>query len=280
MTTTTATLTVAEADQLADLEAVIAQGLQTFVRVGQALLTIRDNRLYRKTHETFEEYCRERWEMTKDSANRVIRAAEVVEVMSPIGLTPATESQARELAPLKDDPDAMRAVWETANERTDGKPTAKVIRECREELTAEPEILDAEVVDDDVPDHWEPPQDPDERRRFRMAKVHQQIAIIEKALDQIPGILMDKSIDGGDVREFNEEVRSMLDLMIKKAGGAKEFTFEEQQESASRVLANDIRLWLNHLQTEPEMDDLSDREKWHVIEGLRETADALEGQLK
>lgn len=202
LATTTATLTVAEADQLADCEAVIAKGLQTFIEVGQALLTIRDNRLYRTSYGTFEEYCRKTWGMSKTHANRVIDSAEVAEVLTPIGVTPATESQARELAPLKDDPNAMRAVWETANDRTDGKPTAKVIRECREELTAEPEILDAEVVE------------------------------------------------------------------------------EGEMESASRVLANDIRLWLNHLQTKPEMDRLSDREKWHVIEGLRETADVLERKIK
>lgn len=225
LATTTAALTVAEADQLADCEAVIAKGLQTFIEVGQALLTIRDNRLYRTSYGTFEEYCRNTWGFNDRRASQIIEAAHVSKIL---GTAPATESHAAALAPLKDDPDAMRAVWETANERTDGKPTAKVIRECREELTAEPEILDAEVVEDDVPDHWELPQDPDERRRFRMAKVHQQIAIIEKALDQIPGILMEKSIDGGDVREFNEEVRSMLDLMIKKAEGAKEFTYYDQ----------------------------------------------------
>src|SRR5690606_32485692 len=119
LATTTATLTVAEADQLADCEAVIAKGLQTFIEVGQALLTIRDNRLYRTSYGTFEEYCRKTWGMSKTHANRVIDSAEVAEVLTPMGVTgerqarelgttvPTSERQARELAPLKD---AMRAV--------------------------------------------------------------------------------------------------------------------------------------------------------------------------
>src|SRR5690606_18478059 len=176
LATTTATLTVAEADQLAHCEAVIAKGLQTFIEVGQALLTIRDNRLYRTSYGTFEEYCRKTWGMSKTHANRVIDSAEVAEVLTPIGVTPATESQARELAPLKDDPDTMRAVWEAANERTDGKPTAKVIRECREELTAEPEILDAEVVEDLPP--------VDERQQWE-ARLNEEVFLIDKAIGRI-----------------------------------------------------------------------------------------------
>ena len=43
--------------RLAELELVIERGLKTFVEVGAALLGIRDGRLYRETHATFEDYC-------------------------------------------------------------------------------------------------------------------------------------------------------------------------------------------------------------------------------
>lgn len=43
------------------------------------------------------------------------------------------ESQARELAPLKGDPDKVREVYRRAEEATGGKVTAKAIREAREE---------------------------------------------------------------------------------------------------------------------------------------------------
>ena len=53
-------LSVVEVQRLEALESVIDAGMQTFVHVGNALLEIRDNRLYRNTHRTIEEYCQER----------------------------------------------------------------------------------------------------------------------------------------------------------------------------------------------------------------------------
>ena len=48
---------------LAECEDVINRGLATFVEVGNALLRIRDERLYRAEFGTFEAYCRQRWQM-------------------------------------------------------------------------------------------------------------------------------------------------------------------------------------------------------------------------
>ena len=44
----------------------------TFIEVGKALLAIRDAKLYRKTHKTFEAYCRDRWEMSRPRAYQLI----------------------------------------------------------------------------------------------------------------------------------------------------------------------------------------------------------------
>jgi len=63
----------------------LLRGLATFVEVGQALMKIRDARLYRETHETFESYCRERWGWSRRHANRTIQAAEVAGVLGPMG---------------------------------------------------------------------------------------------------------------------------------------------------------------------------------------------------
>ena len=60
-----ATGSVVIADRLAECEAVIERGQQTFIEVGQALMEIRDSRLYRETHATFEAYCNERWGWTR-----------------------------------------------------------------------------------------------------------------------------------------------------------------------------------------------------------------------
>lgn len=116
-------LSLDEGQRLVALEAVIAAGVQIFVTVGRALLDIRDGRLYRATHPTFEDYCRDRWDFSRRHANRLIEASEVVDHLGPIGPTPATESQARELTAL--DPEAQRSVWRLACDTApDGKVTA------------------------------------------------------------------------------------------------------------------------------------------------------------
>ncbi len=112
---------------LADCEQVIERTKDAFVECGRALATIRDERLYRADHGTFEDYCAARWGFTKTHANRLIDAAQVAEAVTPIGVI-ATESQARELAPLLNEPDRLREVYAQAVEQTEGKPTAAVIR--------------------------------------------------------------------------------------------------------------------------------------------------------
>lgn len=137
MTAAVATLNPAARAALAACELQIEHGLKTFFAVGQALAEIRDSRLYRGTHDTFEAYCRERWNITPQHANRLVMAAEVVGSMEPIGSIPppANEGQARALAAV---PEPERSeVWREAVERTGGKPTAKAVAEVARER-AEP----------------------------------------------------------------------------------------------------------------------------------------------
>lgn len=119
---------------LAECEAVIERGLGTFVEVGEALLRIRDDRLYRETHGTFEDYCRERWSMRRESADRFVRAAETVAALNPIGLSETPrESVIRELAPLRSEPEVMREAWTEAVEQHGPTPTAAQVREVVED---------------------------------------------------------------------------------------------------------------------------------------------------
>ena len=135
------TLAILDATERADLatcEGVIDRGLRTFVEVGTALLTIRDRRLYRREHATFEDYCQERWGMARRTTDRLIAAAGVVTNLQletplqtrPIGpicndspILPTTESQARPLTQLP--PDVQPVVWQRAVETApEGKVTA------------------------------------------------------------------------------------------------------------------------------------------------------------
>jgi hypothetical protein len=114
-----------ENERLAELEAVIES---SFVAQGNALREIRDSRLYRETHDTFEAYCQERWDYSRPQAYRLIAAAETVEVVSPNGDTasPANEAVARE---LKGTDEEKAAAWEEAVQKHGDKPTAKQVRE-------------------------------------------------------------------------------------------------------------------------------------------------------
>ncbi len=127
------TLTRSERHSLAELEEVIAKGLQTFHVVGKALLEIRDKRLYKEQYSTWEDYCRERWEIGRAHAYRLINAADVVADLSPIGDTgPRNEAQARALVPLP--PEQRRQVWEHAT--ANGSTTSRQLQELASDALA------------------------------------------------------------------------------------------------------------------------------------------------
>jgi hypothetical protein len=126
-------LTEVESSTFASHEATIERGLETFVEVGQAFMAIRDGRLYRATHRTFEDYCRDRWAISKTHANRMIEAAGVAESLAPIGAIPTHESQMRPLAALE--PEDQRTAWSQAVAESDGKqPTAAKVEEVTKSL--------------------------------------------------------------------------------------------------------------------------------------------------
>ncbi|GAX45238.1 hypothetical protein NIES4075_62590 [Tolypothrix sp. NIES-4075] len=117
-------LSEVEALELRRLEARVELGLKAFWEIGQALSQIRDKRLYRETHKTFEEYCITRWEMSRRSAYQLIGAAIVVEnVRNCAQILPLNEAQARPLVALP--PEQQREAWKTAvSTAANGKVTA------------------------------------------------------------------------------------------------------------------------------------------------------------
>jgi hypothetical protein len=119
-----------------ELETALEEARRAFVEAGRALAEIRDQRLYRDTHETFEDYLQDRWGFSRPQGYRLIDAAAVADAVSPIGDV-ANEAQARELVPVlrTGGPEAVRAVIESlgdepltaaklkaARERHDGPP--------------------------------------------------------------------------------------------------------------------------------------------------------------
>ncbi|MGI8869470.1 MAG: hypothetical protein ACR2F6_11625 [Mycobacteriales bacterium] len=93
-------LTQPEATALDECEQTIDRGIKSFIEVGQALVRIRDQRLYRTTCASFTDYVKARFpRLSRSSIYRAIDTATVVEIVSPIGDVP-NEAQARELAPI------------------------------------------------------------------------------------------------------------------------------------------------------------------------------------
>jgi hypothetical protein len=129
-----------EVSRLNQCEAVIERGMKTFVDVGNALLEIREKRLYRVEFGTFEDYCRERWGMVRQQANRLISAAEVVEILEPMGsILPATERQVRPLTSLE--PEQQREVWAQVIDTTPPERiTAAVVQTAVNEYQNKPHV--------------------------------------------------------------------------------------------------------------------------------------------
>ena len=81
-------------------EQVIRTNLKAFMEVGGALVKIRDSRLYRESHATFEQYCKDKWGFSRNYANKMIAAAAVVDNLGTTVPTPQNEAQARPLTKL------------------------------------------------------------------------------------------------------------------------------------------------------------------------------------
>jgi hypothetical protein len=135
-------LTKDELGEFKRLKKVVADGLESFVDVGNALLAIRDNEYYRENHKTFETFCKSEWDLPRAYAYRLIGSAQVVNSLSPMGdILPDNERQARPLASLE--PDQQSAVWrqviDSAPTNSAGEPviTAALVERIVEESKAE-----------------------------------------------------------------------------------------------------------------------------------------------
>ncbi|OWY65853.1 hypothetical protein B7486_39785 [cyanobacterium TDX16] len=109
-----------------------------------ALKLLRDLRLYRSTHETFEEYAKDRFGYNRAHAYRLINAATVLENLSLTNRQeemspnwrqkmPSSESQCRELAKLSAEkqPKAWKKVLSVSGDKA---PTAQIVKTVVERM--------------------------------------------------------------------------------------------------------------------------------------------------
>ncbi|MHC5819954.1 MAG: hypothetical protein ACYT04_29820 [Nostoc sp.] len=118
---------------------------RAFFEAGKALAELRDRRLYRSTHKTFEEYCRDRFGYTHRNVNYLIAGSLVVdniimgtngsqnEITDEMGtngsqILPTNERQVRPLVPLE--AEEQRTAWQTAVQQAGGKvPTGRIVKD-------------------------------------------------------------------------------------------------------------------------------------------------------
>jgi phage N-6-adenine-methyltransferase len=77
-------------------------------------------------YSSWGDYCSTEFDLSKSHGYRLLDAARVVRVVPQLGNS--NEAQARELAPLLDEPAQLHEAWQEASE--DGKPTALKVREA------------------------------------------------------------------------------------------------------------------------------------------------------
>lgn len=212
MTVVAERLTAEEESRLAELEQTIARGVQSFVETGRALLEVQQRRLYRAEFRTFEDYCRERWDLSRSRAYQLIDAATVVEVVSTSVDTapPATEAVARELAPLKRQPDRLVEVWEGAAQAAaeEGRPvTRRDVREARRDLERPAAPVPVEDVEPDEPESISLDGDAADDLRFEHITDAVQVLRMLPAPERIVW-----PTDPGDIEEVGEAVEWLADF--------------------------------------------------------------------
>ncbi len=128
---------VAAQISLEDAEAIIERHVHSFIEVGNALMRIRDDGLYRQAgFDGFVEYLESKpWGIGANAAYKQIDAARVYTIVQ----TP-NEAQARELAPLtrKATPEVVQQVYAEVVQETNGQPTAAAIREKVQAIVHQP----------------------------------------------------------------------------------------------------------------------------------------------
>lgn len=102
----------------------------TFIEGGLILAEIRDRKLYRETHKTFEAFAKEHLNVERRHAYRLIDGAVVARDLCPVGHIPmpTAERQVRPLTALQS-PEQRAEVWKEAVEKSGGKaPTETIVR--------------------------------------------------------------------------------------------------------------------------------------------------------
>jgi hypothetical protein len=154
-------------------------------KVGAALQEIRDQKLYKHEHGTFEDFCKDEYGFERAHAYRLIGFAEVKSTieMSPMGDKITNERQARALTPVPEEK-RVEVLEETAKT---GPVTAQRITETAAKVV-EPKTQSAKIVAVDKTGYPIPEALLDEWERAEqfgevLRKITQVKSVVGEALD-------------------------------------------------------------------------------------------------
>nr|WP_317616608.1 hypothetical protein [Nostoc sp. 'Peltigera membranacea cyanobiont' 232] len=136
--TATITVSAVEVEELTDEEQSDRLLLErkverAFFEAGKALAELRDRRLYRSSHRTFEDYCRDRFGHSRRQSYLLMDAATVFDNLVEIcdqfdHKLPTAEGQVRPITKLE--PQEQQEVWLRAVELAGGKvPTGRIVKD-------------------------------------------------------------------------------------------------------------------------------------------------------
>lgn len=217
-------------------EQIIEKGLETYMKVGYALMEIRDNRLYRKEFKTFEEYCQEKWGKSRYWAYNFIKASEVAGALESVDncqQIPETESQARPLTKLET-PEQQAEAWgnAVANSKS-GKPSAKEVDAEVKKLQEKLRLKEGEITQ------------LKQANQFATAELKKQQELltgIEATLQDSAKSLAEKMTEG-EVKKATAELRNELTQLkaekqrLESAQTLAESKLQEAKESYDKAIA-------------------------------------------
>jgi hypothetical protein len=110
-------------------ELIIERQVGGFEEVGNALKEIRDRKLFQPRYPKFNDYLKERWDMTSRYGNYQIKATEIMCRLRAENFSslPTRETHIRELTRLPDQ--KLVQVWQEVLNESGGKVTAAAIKE-------------------------------------------------------------------------------------------------------------------------------------------------------
>ncbi len=192
-------LSTKEISELTYYENRAEEGMLSF---GLAIKEIRDRKLYREEHETFESYCEKRWNISRSRAYQQIEAAEVKSKMSTnCGHLVTNEGQARALSgvPAQERESVLAAAAES------GAVTAASIEEAADYWHAS---LPEEAMLAKIASLWERFDNPvgsEQRRAIDGVNLPREIGL------HLQGISGHRRMSHGKYLKFKDRLPAALD---------------------------------------------------------------------